>query len=387
MRPYRKRHPGRTGDDSYELLLHSSSHPRLDYTAVEEPVGSADSLRKHYIGVYDPATRDLKLVQAHRVVLRSTVRPTERELEDEKVQTPRQTFSALRQSLGMEFGTKKAKKAIEALTVNAISPRKPGNATEDGPPDARTTAVLESMSTTGIPSKEALQEAIDDAKPRPKPNLAAATPAEVYPLSTLIEPQDQRLLQVDDWIKAVANNESVTTPSRFVANRVAQLAAHATKETETRLKALKYLLALITFAGALPRTRSGGAKLPPRDKLKAPFEAFPAPLLDSLRRKFAPGGSALSKWHIDLLMTHAAALALVVDGFATDTHDLREDLRLEEKAMTKYFRELGCRVAPLTEKDRERLSVARAEAKGRVMARLKLPLEFPRQRALPAKRR
>jgi len=350
-------------------------------------LSSADSLRRHYIGVYDPATRDLKLVQAHRVVLRSTVRPTEKEIEDSQVQSPRQTFAALRRSLGMEFGTKKARKAIADLTENAITPRKPGNGTDDGPPDARTTAVLESMATAGIPSREDLQEAVDDAKPRPKPNLSATTPAEVYPLSTLIEPEEQNLLQVNEWTTAVHNNEAITTPSRFVANRVASIAAVDSHETKTKLKALKYLLALITFANALPRTKTSGARLPPRDKLKAQFAGFPAGLLESLKRKFAPAGAALSKWHVDRLMTHAAALALAVDGFATDTHDLREDLRLDDRAVAKYFRELGCRVVPLGEKDRGRFGVAKAEAKGRTVARLKLPLEFPKQRVLPAKRR
>ena len=41
--------------------------------------------------------------------------------------------------------------------------------------------------------------------------------------------------------------------------------------------------------------------------------------------------STLNKWHVDSLITHIAALALVVDGFDVDTYDLREDLRLDNK--------------------------------------------------------
>jgi len=39
--------------------------------------------------------------------------------------------------------------------------------------------------------------------------------------------------------------------------------------------------------------------------------------------------SELSKWHVDNLMTHLAALSLIVDEYQTDTYDLREDLGLK----------------------------------------------------------
>lgn len=41
--------------------------------------------------------------------------------------------------------------------------------------------------------------------------------------------------------------------------------------------------------------------------------------------------SELNKWHMDNLITHMAAITLYIDGFKTDTNDLREDLRLENK--------------------------------------------------------
>ena len=39
----------------------------------------------------------------------------------------------------------------------------------------------------------------------------------------------------------------------------------------------------------------------------------------------------MTKWRVDNLITHIAALALVVDGFEVDIYDLKEDLRLETK--------------------------------------------------------
>ena len=57
-----------------EILLHSSTHPKLDYTAREESSDGSDSHLRHYIGVYDPATGKLQLVQARKAVVRSTLR-------------------------------------------------------------------------------------------------------------------------------------------------------------------------------------------------------------------------------------------------------------------------------------------------------------------------
>ena len=39
----------------------------------------------------------------------------------------------------------------------------------------------------------------------------------------------------------------------------------------------------------------------------------------------------MTKWRVDNLITHIAALALTVDDFEVDIYDLKEDLRLETK--------------------------------------------------------
>lgn len=95
----------------------------------------------------------------------------------------------------------------------------------------------------------------------------------------------------------------------------------------------------------------------------------------------------MTKWHVDNLLTHAAALALVVDNFETDVHDLREDLRLDNKQIAQYFHEIGCRVGAPTEAERQKMKITKAEAASHRMARLRLPLDFPRQRNIPLKRR
>jgi DNA-directed RNA polymerase I subunit RPA49 len=62
--------PGRSGAvATTEVLLHSSKHPKLDYTAREE-----DTLQKHYVGVYDPETGKLEVTEARKMEVRAVVR-------------------------------------------------------------------------------------------------------------------------------------------------------------------------------------------------------------------------------------------------------------------------------------------------------------------------
>lgn len=88
------------------------------------------------------------------------------------------------------------------------------------------------------------------------------------------------------------------------------------------------------------------------------------------------------------MLTHILVLAISIDNFVSDTHDIREDLKLEIKDISKYYAELGCVVVPPTDVERTALQVAKAEANAHRIARLKLPLVFPRMRVpIRAKKR
>lgn len=39
----------------------------------------------------------------------------------------------------------------------------------------------------------------------------------------------------------------------------------------------------------------------------------------------------MTRWHVDNLITHIAAAALIVDGFEVDVDDLRNDLKLDNR--------------------------------------------------------
>ncbi|OCK78833.1 DNA-directed RNA polymeras-like protein I 49 kDa polypeptide [Lepidopterella palustris CBS 459.81] len=384
--------PGNTGKSTpYELLLQSSAHSKLDYTAREEHDGSADSLLKHYVGIYNPSSGELELMEAHKVTVRTTLRS---ELEDLRVAreqaaiAQRTTMTSKRHALGMEFGTKKSRKAIEDVTVNAITPRGGRVASPGGtiPPPASNTiaaSILKSMaaSIADMPTPKNLQTAADDSKPRPKANLDAKAPEEVYPIATLIGNEIMSAINVKDWIDAVAEKKDVRLHSRFVAKRLESVAQSGDVK---RLKVLRYILLLINFNSALKTGHKGVKRVPPKEKLQDTM-GFGGPLLDSIRRKFAPAGSEMTRWHVDNLMTHVAAAALIVDNYEVDVNDLREDLRLVNKEIKQYFSELGCKINPPTETERSKLKITKAESINHQIAKLRLPLNFPKQRVMRTK--
>ncbi|KAJ3473961.1 hypothetical protein NLG97_g10054 [Lecanicillium saksenae] len=86
----------------------------------------------------------------------------------------------------------------------------------------------------------------------------------------------------------------------------------------------------------------------------------------------------MRKFHIDLLITHLCVFACIADNFEVDTQALREDLRIDDKTMNQYFREIGARVKPVSKK---------AQGVVTSIARLVLPLDFPKQRHLAPRRK
>jgi DNA-directed RNA polymerase I subunit RPA49 len=285
--PYKRTITSRSNEKSkrQQVLLQSSQHGRLDYIAQEEQAGGPLGNLKHYVGIYDPQVGEFTITECHKVTLRSTLRPTQEELDEEARQRDRQTYASMRMSLGQEFGTKKAKKVIADATVNAINQRKPG---ETAPPvDAAQQAMIDSLhiKSEGMMTAEERQLEADNSKPRPTPNMAATSPAEAYPLENLISDDELSVMRVNEWQASVKTGENIKLTMRYVARRVRKV---ATSNDTKNLQILKYVDTMLTWFVALDSNRGNGKKLPPRDKLKDKVSA-PGAIFQSLRKKFTDG--------------------------------------------------------------------------------------------------
>lgn len=174
-----------------------------------------------------------------------------------------------------------------SMTENAVNSRNPAENSSNR--DPATAALLASMdiSLAGAATREELQAVSDEAKPRPKANLAAQTLDEVYSVETLIGKETMQLLMVKEWLDAVASSESITTKSRYVSQRVHRIAASGDVKT---LKILRYLLLLLDFKSAFKSGGKGGGlqRLPKDDDLRKAtgVQSF---LVEEVKKRFTDG--------------------------------------------------------------------------------------------------
>lgn len=185
--------------------------------------------------------------------------------------------------LGQAFGTKKSQKAIQSITENAIA----SDANKDGKLDAVASAVMDSMaeSSTVIPTQAELQAAVDDRKPRPRPNLEAETPADVYPVENILGLDVLEGLAVKSWEDAVEANQDVKTTSRYVSRRLIRVVRTGDVK---KIRTLKAMLLMLSWYGCLQPGIRGAKKLPKREEVKkAVGLEIPDRILESIRKRFA----------------------------------------------------------------------------------------------------
>ncbi|KAK1831770.1 RNA polymerase [Podospora conica] len=349
--------PKKRRKDGGEMVLHSTSHPLMEYTGREV---STPGLQ-HFIGIFDPKSGKMEVIEAKKMVVRGAVRSQQvGEAKD------KQTNFQLRTELGEVFGTRKSKKAIKAVTENSIQ------ATRSGKMEQGDSAIMHSLekTTKGMATREELQAVVDQARPVPRGNYDAEEVQDVYIPEEIIGAEVLNAIPVMEWQDKVKNQEAVEVPSRFVANRINRVAHN--EDAVKRLKVMRYLVwVLVFFSTTKPGKERGTKSIGKRDELREVMAPAPDIVIENIRRKFSDSG-VMRKTHVDLLMTHICAFAMIIDNFEVNTADLREDLKLgEQRQMNQYFMEIGARIKQ-----------TKREGLTDYVAQLTLPLQFPQMRVV-----
>ena len=337
----------------------------------------------------------MDVVQARKMVARGAVRAKQQaevEAGAKKLQVglipqespgrpethKKQTNFERKADLGQIFGTRKAKKAIQETTMNAISPQKKAG-TEDSPTkiDAASRAMLSSVGeiTSTMATREKLQAEVDEAKPVPKANLAATEVYQVYDPKVIIGGDVLNLVPVREWQEKAQHGETIQTVSRYVAARVNQVANNPDGTTRLRVLRYYYFVLLFYLNTKASFQEKGSRVILPRDKLREAMDPAPEAVIENIRRKFSDGG-IMRKFHTDMIKAHCCAFACIIDNYEVDTQALKDDLRMDQAEVNQFFHEIGGKVKP-----------SKANGKTRHIGRLTLPLEFPKQRHLAPKRR
>jgi DNA-directed RNA polymerase I subunit RPA49 len=171
------------------------------------------------------------------------------------------------------------------LTENAISSLGK-NAEGRSVLDASASAILGSLADASStnPTKEQMQADMDKAKPRPRANLDAEKPEDVYPLETLVGSNMLREVNVKSWTDAVAKGEDVPTTSLFVSRNLVRIVK--TKDAK-QIKALRALLIMIQWYKGLKPGGREGKKLPKKEDMADAVPGVESRVLDIMRSRFA----------------------------------------------------------------------------------------------------
>ena len=283
-------------------------------------------------------------------------------------------------ALGLAFGSKKSKKAIQAYQANAIAPSK---ALAE---DKIASAVIESMPVQPATQKEDMQAEVDAARPIPRPNLAATRPEDVYTVESLVGGADVLArIPVKDWMDELAKPDgNVQVRSKFVSQKIATLCE---KGDVKMVRVLRYTYMLIMWwkclrPGKGPRSGKTTPRLersPQPQTNEAVLAEFPKHVLADMEKRFSEGGT-LSRWHDDRVIAHILALTLHIDGWESDTCGIQFDLKKDHKEVARYFAELGAKATAMMKREYERRGISRVEASMRRVARLSCPVSLPKLR-------
>ncbi|KAL2426448.1 hypothetical protein ABEF95_006626 [Exophiala dermatitidis] len=405
-------------DNSPLLLLQSSEHPTIDYVATESRSTEArEKHMRHYIAVFDPATQELKVMEAKKMTVRSSVRQIEEqasstENEEESKSTPAAAPSS-RAALTEAFGTKKSKKAVASVAENRLLARGGENA-GDNPVSNAILSTIKDEDDDHLDSAAAASSSRVN-KPLPPANLDTTDIEKVYDLSVLVFPGPARTtlsqMPLGYWRSRIEAKKDVVSRYRFVAHRVERLTRLHLENPDDptallKVQLLRYiqlLLEIYTYVTRLPGRRPipQPEKWPERttsDTTGSLSSAF----LSKLVAHFFP--TAIPTQHAKtLLTTTILALTLHIPppkwqpgtsmpALITEPSDISLDLALQPAEVTKLYRELGCKIESLSDAELARWGWEKTGKARKIVdedgkettlpkpkfAKLRFPVEFPK---------
>jgi DNA-directed RNA polymerase I subunit RPA49 len=159
------------------------------------------------------------------------------------------------------------------------------NAVNHGDLNAESKVFLEAVTKNiaDMPTLEDMAAAAQAEKPRPKANMSATKPSEVYPLESLISKDFLNMSRISKWQEEIIA-DGVDLTSRYVARRIG---AVAQQNDVNKLQILKFMLGCILFHKALTYGGRGSKRVPSRDVLHKSFEnEISGDILDHVRRRF-----------------------------------------------------------------------------------------------------
>ncbi|GAA5862065.1 hypothetical protein JCM3774_006158 [Rhodotorula dairenensis] len=358
---------------------------------------------QYMIGVRNPRTNTLTLHAAPLHTITPTIKAFKR-LASDSAASETALIMQQRAALGSTFGTKKAIKQLRAQERNKLNETSFGVGAHVAGLQSHLTQSIEAASSN-LPTLADVEHTANESRPIPPFDIKADKPSKVYDFDAVVSRAELNAIDLAPYIAAPDFKERrqllAYRRSDFVAAKMKQiLPARASAEGQVpnpsqndrvRLKLVIYLAYLLQF-----RQVARPGQLIDRSKLVEKLANPPAVIVDSLLERFAEpvkGADARKVTSVMELKLLAYLLVVVlrVDGWSTDVTTMADDLGMGSRRVQELFRSLGCVLVAPSAEDREKLvatgrAATSAEAAKSKKAKLKVPLEFPKERKMKAKR-
>lgn len=230
-------------------------------------------ISSYIVGTYSKKDQTLTITPAPVLRMKRSVKALQSTESNSRSDT---TFAQAKASLGMAFGTAKAKKQIKETERNAVK----GQHLENDLPDIHT-----EINKYDGPTQEDIQRSMQLDLPIPPPNMEAETPQEAYDISTIVTDEELRQVPIKDILKAESFNDLKQllpyAASKFVNDRLMNIIKAQGKKDRQAVRTLVYISYLQAY---LLNLKPFDVKT--RRKVESAMKNPPAMIIDRIQERY-----------------------------------------------------------------------------------------------------
>ncbi|KXN83994.1 DNA-directed RNA polymerase I subunit rpa49 [Leucoagaricus sp. SymC.cos] len=374
--PYsRKRSRSDSANDADEIIIAGETDQVEFVTNEEEGRRAAESGCRYIVALHNKRTGAVSLLPSSKPpqILQRTVKAL-KSIKPTDAPTATQ-YQQARTTLGETFGTKKAKAAIRAQERNKV---------DVGAMEGVIDYVMEGIEkgAEGLMTAEEAKEVTDNNRLIPPFSTTATKPDDIYPLHSIIPETEWKALSLSAFDETTSDKERIAL---LPHSRSQWVNAHMRiwgrpnfgRDRKENLKLLLYISTLFAFRNAIEKRDIN------TDQIRERLTTMPGIVVDGLLSRFTEKARGSTSHQATsatktFLLTNLFALCLKLDGFATNTVTLSNDLSMSKDQVNQLFRSLGCKVSTLDERERTKFGIS--DSGSSKYAILTTPVVFPKPR-------
>ncbi|KAI9478587.1 MAG: RNA polymerase I associated factor, A49-like protein [Benjaminiella poitrasii] len=319
---------------------------------------------KYIVGVYSKKNNSLSIANAPIMKMTRSVKALSSDIASSTSRTTQGQIA--RASLGLAFGTAKAKQQLKSDERNLVK----GEDLENELDNLHTEI---GKATANIPTKEEMKLSMETALPVPKYDLNAESPDEVYDLSSVVTDEELQSMNYKELLKETSlegvQNLLAYQNSKFVNDRLMAILGSSGKKDRKRVRTLMYISILMSYY-----VRVRPSDLKNRRKVEAALKSPSSVVIDGLTERYTES-NVRTPVMSDKILLYMFTLILSVSGYSVLIDQIGKDLLLKPNKVVSLFRSLGCKVDKASAEECREFNVKLAKK-----ATLVVPLKFPEVR-------